>query len=207
MPDQILNLHPPLVGSVLGCQYLRQRRERRAPLFSICFFLPLAGYHTFHGEDDSRPLWLPRLCEGWEMRACFHPSVQLEELRVVGACSEIFYFLSVALIIAMKNQVCGLPLSLSGWYVSMTLKTSLRFALLSRCRSLLVGTECNTSPPPGPSPATPVVWRVFGALGLSGPSRPHPPRPLLLLLLHLVSAFLARRFVRLLCSWLASFFH
>ena len=118
---KILNLHPPLVGSVVRYWYLFQRHERRAPLVTICFFLPLAGYHTFYGEDDPRPVWLPRLCAGWEMPACFHPRVQLEGLRVVGAWSENSHFLTVTLNIALKNQVCGLPLSLSGWYVTMTL--------------------------------------------------------------------------------------
>ena len=158
--------------------------------------------------------WSPRFCVGWEV------PVQLEELRVVGASSENSYCLCLPLIwkaqfstlvlahskyIILKNQMCGRPLCLGG-LSPCRCKTCLRFAFLSRCRSLLVRTECNTSPSPGLSP---VRLQFCGELWLPLGCQVHHVRIrvfLLLLLLQLVAAFLGRRLVRFLCSSLASSF-
>ena len=71
-----------LVGSVLRCQYLLQRRE-----WSI-LLPPIVGDDSFDGEDGPRPDWLPKLGVKWEVPACFYPRVQFDELRVLGACSD-----------------------------------------------------------------------------------------------------------------------
>ena len=85
--DQVLHLYPIFVGSVLRCQYLSQRRERRTPLVSICVLLPpFVGDDSFDGKDDARPDW--KLGVSWEVPACCCPRVQFDELRVLGACSD-----------------------------------------------------------------------------------------------------------------------
>ena len=42
-------------------------------------------FSLLYGESDQRPDWLPKLCESWEMPACFYPCAQL---RVLDGCPE-----------------------------------------------------------------------------------------------------------------------
>ena len=73
----------------------------------------------------------------------------------------------------MKNQMCGLPLSLSGKFTTLSLHAlpasciSITIAL-----SLCLGTEGKTSPTPSPSRVTRVVRNERGLLPLSCPRWP-----------------------------------
>ena len=156
VPDQVFN-PDPLLGSVLRCQYLLQRREGGA-----CFF---------HLWDITHVV--AQILRGLADACSFYPRVQLEELRVVGASSENSYCLcllliwnsqfSILILVHEKKTSCRKTrcvgvfcLCLDG-LLPCRCETCLRYAFLSRCRSLLVRTECNTSPSPGPSRSTPVV--------------------------------------------------
>ena len=135
--DRILDLHPPLLVSVLRFHDLLQRRKRK--VHSVCFllFLPFGGNESFVGENDRDLGGCPGFALVWKrLYALIHVLSDLSVLILIiysaytfprsGGLSPPFPFLlarvfSMVLSIALKNQMCRLPRSTLGWFVTSSL--------------------------------------------------------------------------------------